>query len=1777
MSFNRKFKKILITFLTLSILAGTQIQLPLSASAGTENTGAWGDLGNGYYNNPVLPADYSDPDIIRVGSDYFLITSTFVQSPGITVLHSVDLINWEIIGGAVKDITQINSKHDYTVMNTYGRGIWAPCISYNPSNQRFYIHFGDPDFGMYMVYTDDIYGEWSDVQEVVLPNGTGFGSGWDDCGILWDEDGQGYFAATNFADGYKDYIFKISQDGYHLEDTGALVHQSDDGLYPDGERSPEALKMFKKDGMYYFFHNGINGGKRKAFIMRSTSIYGKLENGDAGTFESPGKYEHIPYPIVEGTREPNQGNLIDIQADNGSTKWFFWTHQGSTDMDGRPNSLIPVTWNSDGWPVAGTEDIHSAGKMVWENIEKPIKDSEIKRPQTSDEFSLEKMGVQWMWNYQPRNEFWTLSERPGFLRLKAFKPLKTDTLNKAGNSLIQRMYRTDGNVVTTKMDVSSMADGQFAGLLYMMGGTAAGIGVYRENGANYIKFKGNTDITGEVIPDSISNVYFKAEWENDMLTRSYYSIDGITYRQFGEEYQIVKSNYRGGHIGFFCYNDLSESGSVDFDYLHYEMDVNEKAPVIMGVDDGGMYDLPVTLRYSRGNATLNGKPIQSGTRVSGEGTYTIRVEDRGIAAEKTFTLTEDAVEPGIRVPFSMNVGGGKTEGFTKDQQYRSGYWGALNGTIYEQDGEGIYKTARKAETLSFQFDGIPFGYYKVKLHFIECDVSSVGQRVFDVVLQNQLKDQVDVFKEAGEGVPLVKEYDGVEIDGSLTMELEGVSGEALLCGIELVAGNEPIKTPRPQLEIDEVLLGKQEGNNILPETFDNYIISPDEWDGILTDMVITESTAVTPNCGVAPVSGKAISFQKTAEAMRKFKEPIKNGQVIFSGDYAQATRIKSMSLVDSSGKQVVKIGYDLDSTSATDNNILFINGQSVLKTYMLTSRTEQMSVKDMVIDVDEGTISYTVSYSKREGKENKWVTEKNTVENVRIKDIAGLLISGEGASYAGFADNIVLYSKVPGQEPQPTLTPTPEPSEDVNVLIDPLKKGVGINRDMIGLFFEDINFAADGGLYAEMIKNRSFEFYGADGSANPEGADLSMESWTVSKTKGCTAEYQVKDELPLHSNNTKYLTVDISVPGFGVELQNTGFGGIDLKKGEAYKFSIFARGADYKGEYTVSVVKDGKTYAQAVSNEPFTNEWKKQELLFTADDNVDNGMFVLTLKGTGKIDLDMISLFPHNTYQNRENGLRADLVEVLKDINPGFLRFPGGCIVEGYDLENRYNWKDTVGPVEERKINWSRWQNTIRGHYFSDYFQSNGLGFYEYFLLCEDLGCEPVPVVNCGMSCQYQSPKEVVPLDQMNGYVQDALDLIEFANGATDTPWGALRASMGHPEPFDLKYVGIGNEQWGPDYFDRYEIFQQAFAEKYPEIKLITTSGPDPDGSKFDQAWNLFKTKDQTYAYAVDEHYYKTPEWFFDNVDRYDNYDRNGLKVFAGEFAAHDKSTQPRSNSIYTALAEAAFMTGLEKNADIVQMASYAPLFAKENCWQWTPDMIWFNNSSICLTPNYYVQKMYSNNMGDYTVSNEITGSEPDIASTFYTTVSYDEVNDDIIIKAVNSASKKIKATFDINSSVKVSNIGKISLLAAEDPEAVNTMENPDLIKEVDFMYDGFANKFTYELEENSFTIFRIPVDQGKDYNVTAKLKADDFSKGSKAAAEVSIRNNTGAEKTATLYLAMYSENGELLQVKRVDKKLEQMEAVDTSVEAEMPENTFKVALFVWEGMMPVHMESKTA
>ena len=520
--------------------------------------------------------------------------------------------------------------------------------------------------------------------------------------------------------------------------------------------------------------------------------------------------------------------------------------------------------------------------------------------------------------------------------------------------------------------------------------------------------------------------------------------------------------------------------------------------------------------------------------------------------------------------------------------------------------------------------------------------------------------------------------------------------------------------------------------------------------------------------------------------------------------------------------------------------------------------------------------------------------------------------------------------------------------------------GPAISPTLHGLFFEDINYGADGGLYAEMVQNRSFEHKD------------SLFAWSTASRGGGTGEVQVATVDTIHPANKQYARVQIRAAGQGFGLSNEGFGGIAVRKGENYRFSLLARrDPAYRGEL-VAVIEDEKGRPLGRHRvRDLSPDWKRFTGVLRSAETAAGARLVVLATGTGRVDLDVVSLFPENTWKKRPNGLRADLVQKLADMRPGFLRFPGGCIVEGKDLHNAYRWKDTIGDIAHRPQNWNRWMDWKAPQYYQTY----GLGFFEYFQLCEDIGAAPVPVVNCGMSCQFQDA-QLVPLSELGPWVQDALDLIEFANGPVSSPWGAKRAAMGHPKPFNMKYLGVGNEQWGEEYFKRYKVFYDAIKAKYPDIQLITTSGPGVDDNWWNLAWNKFKGG--TPADIVDEHYYRPPTWFYRHSDRYDRYDRKGPKIFAGEYAAHGPG---RRNTLGVALAEASFMTGLVRNADVVLMSSYAPLFAKMGSVQWQPDLIWFDNTRSYGSPSYHVQSLFGRHRGDVVLPTQLQVSPRPAAS----------------------------------------------------------------------------------------------------------------------------------------------------------------------------------------------------
>lgn len=627
-----------------------------------------------------------------------------------------------------------------------------------------------------------------------------------------------------------------------------------------------------------------------------------------------------------------------------------------------------------------------------------------------------------------------------------------------------------------------------------------------------------------------------------------------------------------------------------------------------------------------------------------------------------------------------------------------------------------------------------------------------------------------------------------------------------------------------------------------------------------------------------------------------------------------------------------------------------------------------------------------------------------------------------------------------------------------DLVVNAKKPGAEIQPSMYGLFFEDINFGADGGLYAELVKNRSFEF--------PQ----SLMGW---KTFG---KVEVRNDGAPFERNPQYVRLNNAGHGHKhTGLENEGFRGIGVKKEGTYRFSVWAR------------CPEGNSAAQKIrvelidaDNDPFerkeltidSKEWKKYEIVLTASKEEPKASLRIFLTSEGPVDMEHISLFPTDTWKGRENGLRRDLVEALDELNPGVFRFPGGCIVEGTDLETRYNWKNSVGPVENRPLNENRWHYTFAHRLFPDYFQTYGMGFYELFLLSEDMGAEPLPVVNVGLSCQYQNEGEHchVPVGELKDYIQDALDLIEFANGATSTTWGKVRAEMGHPAPFNMKFIGIGNEQWGPEYPVRLEKFIDAIRAQYPEIKIIGSSGPQAEGKDFDYLWPEMK---RLKVDLVDEHYYRSPEWFLNQAARYDSYDRKGPKVFAGEYAAHP---QNRKNNFEAALSESAFMTGLERNADIVHMATYAPLLAHVDAWQWRPDLIWFDNLRCVRTPNYYVQKLYAHHAGTNVLpltwnKKAVTGQDG-----LYASAVIDTDKKEIIVKVsnVSEENKDIRINLEgLGRKMKVQPEAQVVRLKGE-ADKENTLDNPDAIVPVTSVTPMNGTALQVTAESQSFNIYVI-------------------------------------------------------------------------------------------------------
>ena len=636
--------------------------------------------------------------------------------------------------------------------------------------------------------------------------------------------------------------------------------------------------------------------------------------------------------------------------------------------------------------------------------------------------------------------------------------------------------------------------------------------------------------------------------------------------------------------------------------------------------------------------------------------------------------------------------------------------------------------------------------------------------------------------------------------------------------------------------------------------------------------------------------------------------------------------------------------------------------------------------------------------------------------------------------------------------------------------INTKKLGAPIQKTMYGIFFEDINYAADGGLYGELLKNRSFEF-----TPDP------LMGWDA------FGRVEIKNDGPFDKNPHYARLLSAGHRDKWTGLQNDGFFGIGVEKDAEYRLTLYARVPDGKKQMLRVHLVDQSTmdeHQEFTTNDIVVDskDWQKYTAIIKSSRTLSHANLRLFLcnengsSGNGTMDVEHISLFPVDTWKGHENGMRKDLAQALADLHPGVFRFPGGCIVEGTTLDQRYQWKNSVGPVENRPINKNRWENTFTYRYFPDYHQSYGLGFYEYFLLSEEIGAEPLPVLSVGLACEFQNGSHRsdahVPVDQLQPYIDDVLDLIEFANGdPAKNTWAKLRADMGHPAPFNLKFVAIGNEQWDAIYPENLEPFIKQVRAKYPNIKIIGTSGPNSEGKDFDYLWPEMK---RLGADLVDEHFYRPESWFLKSGNRYDNYDRKGPKVFAGEYACHGRGK--KWNHFNAALLEAAFLTGVERNADVVHMATYAPLFAHVDGWQWRPDMIWYDNLRSVRTCSWHVQSLYANNKGDNVLS--LTMNKKPVAGNddqdgLFASAVYEKATNTVIVKVVNVGDKAQDVTLNLLG-MKGSHEATRTVLHSDNLTAENSIEKPELIKPTTASETVTAPNYSTSIPAKTFVMLRI-------------------------------------------------------------------------------------------------------
>ena len=1445
---------------------------------------------------PTVWADIPDVAPLRVGDTYYMTSTTMHFNPGIPVMASKDLVDWKIVSYCYDTIENRDEDNLANGKNDYLYGTWASSIRFNEKDGCYYVtSFNNRAKHTYLFRAKRPEGPWERhvfTERLVYDHS------------LWIEDGKFYFYGSDHG---KVYLHRIKDDLSGLEPDPKLVCPKISNNLRGG--LAEGSQVFKHGEYYYLVNICWPGGHcRLVNVHRAKSMEGPFVEAKV-CFEREG--------IAQGSF---------VEKADGSWVAVLFGDRGGV---GRIPFVLPVEWK-DGWPIVQAKDDYRATKAVPSCV-------------ANDDFSSDKLKLEWQWNHNPDNANWKLAD--GALKITTSRVDKD--LLTVRNTLTQRTFGPTCEA-TVKVDGSALKVGDKAGLSLFQHHWGAISLQKTEKGHDVVLdlpplklserrlFRPLPHPTREVLRRGLGAnpvVYLKAVCDftpfehpdyrqipaSQDTGRFYYSTDGVKWEALGEAMPMPYTvpHFTGYRFGLFAWATKDAGGTASFD----DFTVAPAKPGETMKMDGT--NPIVKTRFTADPAGY----------VDGDWFY-------------LFTGHDDASARGYRMfDYTMCR--------TKDMKNWEDFGTVLN--LAE-----VFPWARADKAWASQVikRGDKWYWYIATAH---------KARRGDVIAVAVADKPEGPWKDAAGDKGLAVGY--AFIDPSVFVDDDGSAW---------------------------LFWGNCGGD-------------PGCWYAKLKDSMTELDSEIKPVPGLMDPSA--------------FGEPlVKRRGAGYRRDGSKNTNFEE-------APWIYKVGdtYYLEyAAGGVPENWSYSTAKSIHGPW--TYRGKIMENAGGTGTIHGGSVLF----------KGQWYM---VYHDGNLPGGADCRRSACIEPYVRNPDGSIPFIKPTkeGVSKGPDVTsrrdadkPAPPP---VTISLGDPAKGHAVPKTLWGIFFEDINWAADGGLNPEMLANGGFDWQQADHQNNPRETvawNRVEDGWEPDYREGGMARLSFQYGAPVHPNTAKHLRIEAFGTG-RAGVKNRGLDGMWIKKDEPYRLvydwrEIARDGIDYKlGAWkreTVDFTGSSLSDSRALVSTP------SYDILLESDN--DRATLSLLVKGRRAVEFDNVSLQPTGPNLVRA-GLRKDLVDRLADLKPAFVRFPGGCIVEEGDFQHWYDWRRTVGPKERRECIENRWGRPGR-----PYWETFGVGYYEYFRLCEEIGAEPLPICLAGLTCQYQRPAIMCAVQDADYFANVILELIEFANGDVTTTWGKVRAEMGHPKPFNLKMVGIGNENWMGEFFDRAEPIAKIVRAKHPEIKIIGSSGPGPSGREFDYAWNRV-TKES--ADLVDEHYYRDPAWFLGSANRYDAYDRTKPHVYAGEYACHHRVNGRKPNTLWSAVCEAAAMTGFERNSDVVEMASYAPLFARLGHDQWSPNLIWFDGTTSWVTPNYHVQQLFSRNRPDVVVPSTVktaVGAAPD----FFQVCGYDAVAKEYIVKCVNAAEGARTVTIDFGKDLPKGVLKRLTL--AGDKLDTNDREHPD-------------------------------------------------------------------------------------------------------------------------------------